>query len=483
MKAETALADFIVGTGVAEIPEEVLAVTQRALLDTVAAVLVGVSSELREPLLGYLDAMPADGHSPVFGTERQTSPERAALVNGALGHAMDFDDTVSSMPGHPGAVVFSALLAALPHTPASGKDLLTAAAVGYEVATKLGRAIGMGHYNRGWHSTGSIGIFGATAAVGRLRGLTREQIRHALGIAASMSAGLRVNFGTMTKPLHSGWAASSGLTATMLASTGYTAAADALTGSGGLFEVAGDERSDPAVLELLGAPYTVVSPGIAFKKYACCYALHRAIDALTTLREDGVLGDPSEVQSVRARVAPGSLKPLIYRRPVTGLEGKFSMEYVLAAGVLDGRFALDAFTDEAVLRPAVRDILERTEAVESAECSPGDPEGRFASAGTRGVVEITVRKTDGTVHVRTVEESPGSPSRPLSDAEIVEKLRESCRFSGFPAERGERLLEIVAKLPELPDARVLIDILSLASIPASYAVPQVAEPFAMEQSG
>lgn len=445
--------------------------TQRALIDTLAAVLVGLSSEVREPLFAYCAATPAVGDSPVLGTSTRTSPERAALINGALAHAMDFDDTVSSMPGHPGGVVFSALFGILPHTKATGRDFLVAAAVGYEVATKLGAMIGMGHYNRGWHTTGSIGIFGAVAAVCRLKGLDREQTRHALGIAVSMSSGLRVNFGTMTKPFHSGWAASSGLTAALLAASGFTSSAEALSGKSGLVQVVGDAGSNEHVLESLGNPYTVAQPGISFKKYACCYAMHRAIDALTELRESGVLGDPAHVEWVGARVAPGSLGPLPYTRPATGLEGKFSMQYALAVGALDGRFGLDAFTTGAVQRPEIRELLERTRAVETPECSPGDPEGKSASAGTRGVVEVTVMLTDGTQHVRTVEKPPGSPTRPLRHQEVMQKFRDSCRFSGFPAERADAVLSLIEKLDVESDARVLVEMLSVDADVADVAAP------------
>ena len=394
---------------------------------------------------------------PIVGTGLTSSPERAAFVNGTLGHALDFDDTVSSMPGHPGAVVIHALLAALGDSPVTGRDFLTAVAVGYEVATKLGASIGMGHYNRGWHSTGSIGVFGATAAVSNLLRLDQQQVGHAIGITTSLASGLRANFGTMTKPIHSGWAASSGLTAAQLAACGLTSSDQALDA---FYQTYGTAESDQHRLAL-GAPFTIQSPGIAFKKYACCFAMHRAIDALEQFRAEGVLGDEADVVKVTARVAPGVLKPLPYRRPVTGLEGKFSMEYALAIGVVDGDFSLHGFTDQAVLRPEIRAALERTEVREDPHCSPGDPEGRSASAGTRGFVEVVVDTGGGAAqHVKTVAVPPGSPLRPMSDHEIRSKFADCAEFAGFSDTRAKAIVDLIDGLDEVADVAEILSLIA-----------------------
>ena len=315
MNAQMDVARFASAPSTSRLSPELTAAAKRCLLDTVAATLVGASSELADALFGFVRAQGGTGTVPVIGSGMTATPDRAALANGTLGHALDFDDTVSSMPGHPGAVVVSALLSAIEGRVVRGEQFMAAMIVGYEVATKLGRAIGMGHYNRGWHTTGTIGIFGATAAVAHLLELDVERTSHAIGIAASMSSGLRVNFGTMSKPMHSGWAASSGLTAAQLAASGFTSSADALDS---YFSTYGDGASDLTRLSL-GSPYTMLEPGIGLKKYACCFAMHRAIDALEQLRSEGMLGDGVDVTRVTASVAPGSLKPLLYTRPTTGL--------------------------------------------------------------------------------------------------------------------------------------------------------------------
>lgn len=449
-----AIADGVATT----FPDELLGQAKRAVLDTLAAMFAGGHSELAGPVLTAMrDSEP--GSQVVVGTDLLTSPERAAIVNGTLAHALDFDDTVSLMPGHPSSVVLPALLATAGQEPRRGADVLRAYVVGHEVATKLGKAIGMDHYNRGWHSTGTIGVFGAAAGVANLLGLDRVRARHALAIATSMSSGLRVGFGTMTKSLHSGWAAAAGLTAAVLAERGFTGAEHAISGPGGFFEVYGTDTSDATLLlDSLGNPFTLVSPGVTFKRYPCCYALHRAIDALEHLRAEGVLGG-QDVVSVAAHVPPGSMRPLPCHRPTTGLEGKFSMEYALAVGIVDGDFGLGAFTDEAVRRPVIQDLLATVSAVEDPACSPGDPEGRAGSAGSRGFVEVRVELAGGRTVRHRVDNAPGSPTRPLTNAELRAKFDTCWDHAGMPRHDRAAAAQLIERLDEVDDVRVLLTLL------------------------
>lgn len=458
---QSGLAEFVARPPDDVLAPEVVAAATPAIIDAIASILSGTTSELREALLGYADEFAAPGDVPVLGTTRRLAPDRAALMNATFGHAMDFDDTVSLMPGHPGAIMTSALISALPDRPVNGREFLRAFIIGYEVATKFGAAIGMGHYHRGWHSTGSIGVFGAFAAVAALRRLEREAIERGIGIVASVAAGLRANFGTMTKPLHSGWAASSGLVAAQLAESGFTGHVGVLDGRDGFFTAYGTEQSDPAALApSLGRPFTLVSPGIALKKYPCCYALHRAIDALVGIRDE-LSFQTDEVDSITARVPTGTLKPLPYVRPTTGFEGRFSMPYILAVGGLDGDFGIDAFTDEAVMRPAVTALLDRVAAVEDPAMAPDDPDGLFRSAGTRGRVEVTLKLLGGRQVSRTVEVPPGAPLRPLSQQEVAEKYRSGAARAGIGDDEVEASLIAWQQILELEDVRPVVASLSV----------------------
>ena len=439
-----------------DFPEDVIESAKRSIVDTVACMIAGLGSDLAGPLLGYLSSSGAQGDAPILGTNRSTSPDRAAFVNGTLGHALDFDDTVSVMPGHPGSVLLSALLACPEIDRATGRQLMDAFVCGFEVATKTGIALGAKHYRQGWHTNSTAGIFGATAAVARLLGADAIQARHALGITASMSAGIRANFGTMTKPMHSGWAASSGMTAARLAMHGFTAADRAY---GSFLRQYGGDGAKPAALQRLGAPFTMERPGVALKKYPCCYAVHRVIDALTDLRREGLFAD-RDVDTVAVRVAPHVLDPLPYRRPRTGFEAKFSMEYVLAAGVLDGHFGFEAFTDDAVNRDEIRRLLERVKAVEDPAMSPEDPEGAFASSGTRGEIELTVRFTDGETVTRRVRFAPGAPQRPLTWSELQEKFLDCAAFGGLTDDRARAALGLLDGLADLDKVLPLLTALT-----------------------
>ncbi len=459
MTIQTEIAQFASSFRAADLTPELTRVARRCITDTLAAMIVGPSSELADALLDYVNTFPSAGPVPILGTALTASAERAALANGTFGHALDFDDTVSMMPGHPGAVMVSALLSASGGRGVTGEAFLTALVVGYEVAIKVGRAIGMDHYNRGWHATGSIGGFGATAAVANLMGLSEQATVNALGIAASTASGLRANFGTMTKPLHSGWAATSGLTAAQLASTGFTAAPNAMDA---FFDSHGSEASDPSALHL-GQPFAMLEPGIAHKRYPCCYAMHRAIEGLEGLRADGILGGPTPVVRLEAHIPPGGMRPLPYHQPKTGFEGKFSMEYALAIGLIDGRFILESFTDEAVNRPEVREALTIISAAEDPEVSPGDPDGRKMSAGTRGFVRVVATLADGRVASKDVVIPPGSPQAPLSDADLVAKFRHCANFAGLSPASTDQALVAIEGFAELADVSTIFDVLAGAT--------------------
>lgn len=457
MNAQRHLAEFIASTSPADVPASVHSASKRALLDTLAAAIAGASSGEVQPAIAHAQRTAPDGPTPVIGTSMRTAGDQAALLNGTLCHALDFDDTVSSMPGHPGAVVLPALLSSLAMSaaPVAGQQFLTSLAVGYEAATKMGRAIGMGHYRRGWHATGSMGVFGATAAVASLEGATEDQVMNALGIASSHVGGLRVNFGTMTKSLHSGMAARAGLLSAQLAVHGFTGNTAAFEGTHGLFATYEGEDTDPSVLGRLGQPYTLVEPGIAFKKYACCFAMHRVIDVLETWGAEAEF-DRDDIVRIAARVPPGSLGPLPYSDPQTGLEGKFSLEYALAIAQVDGDYSPSAFTDEAVLRPEITAAKRSVQASEDETCWPDDPADRASSAGTRGYVEVAVTWRDGRTDVRTNRHAPGSPARPLTDDDLRTKFRVCAATAGIDDNAATALIEMVDTFDTAPDATVLI---------------------------
>ena len=427
MGATATIADFIVNTNAADFPAGSGEKAIKVIADTFAVILAGVGSEVAEPLQRYLEMAGESGASPILGTGHTASPETAALINGTYGHALDYDDVLSMMPAHPSAVIVSALLASVNGKPVSGKAFIEAYIIGVEVGGKVGLGMTNEHYQRGFHATGTLALFSGVAALAKLHRLDAPAIQQAIGIAASMSSGLRRNFGTMTKPLHSGLAARSALTAVRLAMSGFTAAPDIMEAKAGFYSTYGTADSDPEVTARgLGKPFVISSPGIAVKKFPCCYATHRAIDGVLTLREK--LGfDAASIDKVICRMPPGGMHVLTYPRPVTGLEGKFSLPYSIAAGVLDGKFSLWSFSDEAVRRPAIAALYERIDAHETASSRGDDPHFDKRSSGSRGFVEVEVRLKDGRKDQIRVDVPPGSPARELTWDELQAKFMDCAR--------------------------------------------------------
>ena len=427
MGATATIADFIVNTRAKDFPAGSDEKAIKVIADTYAVILAGVSSEVAEPLQKYLESLHESGAAPILGTGRTASPETAALINGTYGHSLDYDDVLSMMPAHPSAVILSALLAAMDDTPVSGKDFIEAYVIGVEVGGKLGVGMTNEHYQRGYHATGTLALFSGLASLCKLYKLDAATIQQAMGIAGSMASGLRRNFGTMTKPLHTGLAARSALTAFRLAQAGFTAAPDIMEAKAGFFSTYGTADSDPEVTANgLGKPFVISDPGIAIKKFPCCYATHRGMDGVLTLRER--MGfDANSVEKVICRMPPGGMHVLIYPRPVTGLEGKFSMPYAVAAAVLDGQFSLWSFSDEAVRRPEIAALYDKVDTHETTACRGDDPQFDKRSSGSRGFVEVEVRLKDGRRDQIRIDVPPGHPSRALTWDELHAKFLDCAR--------------------------------------------------------
>ena len=453
------IARFIHDSTLRDLPEGATNKAKKAIADTFAAILSGANAEVTAPLLRYLDQSGAGGASPILGTSRRATPEMAALINGTFGHALDFDDVLSMMPAHPSAVILPALCADLDRRPLSGTALIEAQIMGIEVGGKIGLGITVGHYHRGFHGTGTLGIFCALAALARAYRLDLPTTRAAFGVGSSMASGLRRNFGTMSKPLHTGLASRSALAAVRLAASGFSAAPDALEAKSGFFAAYGVEKSDPAVTaQGLGKPWVIVDPGIALKKFPCCYASHRGMDGVLTLRaKHGFRAE--DVVHLECRVPPGGMQVLTYPNPTTGLEGKFSLQYSLAAGILDGEYTVWSFTDEAVNRPAVREVLKRVTAIEVPQCRGDDPLFETRSSGSRGFVEVEVKLRSGVTDTVRIDRAPGHPSRELTWADLNSKFHDCAKQARITEAQAQRALDALTRLENCPDMREIVALL------------------------
>ncbi len=445
MNVTQRLAEFVAGTSSEAIGLEAREQAKRAVLDTLGVALAG----RQEPAAALVAALAREQggreEATVVGAGFRATAEQAALVNGTAAHALDYDDVTLNMRGHPSAPLLPAVFALGEKMGSSGRDVLDAYVLGVEVECKLGRAIGEPHYALGWHATSTLGTLGAAAACARLLRLDAERNRNALGIAASLASGLQQNFGTMTKPLHAGWAAHNGVLAARLASRGFEADAKALEGPSGFLRAmsGGAEVDVEAVVGGLGEPWEVVEPGIGVKLYPCCYAIARAIDGAIDWRHDG--GDPGRIASVEIVVSPGTLLPLVKRPPETPLEAKFSLEYCVASALIDGGLGLSAFSTPAVGRLEVRKLMSRIRAVEDG------PVAQFPIGG-RAVVNVNA---GGSTSSTVVDTPRGDPKNPLTWDELAAKFRD-CAGTVLPADRVEAAIGLVGRLEELPDIRELI---------------------------
>jgi 2-methylcitrate dehydratase PrpD len=339
-------------------PASALAVLKLSLLDWCAVSLAGKD----EPVSSIVGAMVQDeagrGEASVIGLAGLYPARAAALANGTISHALDYDDTHFSYVGHPSVVIFSAALAVAEKTGASGEDFLTAALIGMEAACRIGAWLGTGHYQHGFHQTATSGAFGATVAAGRLLGLGEETMRHALGIAATRASGLKSQFGTMGKPFNAGIAASNGVEAALLAKAGFVSRPDGLECAQGFAETHAGEGNDPAaMLHGLGEEFWFET--VQHKFHACCHGLHASLEALAKLR--AVAGfELNAVEAIDLTVNPRWLRVCDIKQPITGLEAKFS--YTLTSAMaLSGwdTGALATYSDAACADAALMALRDR----------------------------------------------------------------------------------------------------------------------------
>ncbi|MFC2005727.1 MmgE/PrpD family protein [Chloroflexota bacterium] len=445
MGATEEIASFIVGTGFNEIPEKAVETAKEAILDCLGVTLAGSVDPTAEIITQYVKELGCKPEVSVIGSGFKASPPQAALANGTIAHALDYDDM--TIPWiHPSAPVLPAILALGEAGRISGKEAIEAYVLGFEVEVRVGSGIGRRPYLNGWHSTATLGTLGAAAAAAKILKLNVEQTRMALGIAASQAGGFRQNFGSMTKPFHAGNAAKNGVVAAILAKKDFTAALDILEGDFGFCKVmAGEGKYDlNKITQGLGKSFAIVDYGVEVKPYPCCGGTHLCIDAILHLIKQHHLSAEG-VDKVKCLTTTALPQVLIHSRPKNGLEGKFSMQYCMATALIDGEVRLKQFADEKVLNPEVKKLIEKVEYVH-----PDD--------GTKLQGEtVTVRLRDGREYSHQVLIAKGRPGNPLTREELVAKYRDCAGFA-LSREDTEQSLELVLKLEDLDDITELMNL-------------------------
>ena len=464
-----AIVDFIVSADISEFPGEVVHQAKRCLVDGFGVILAGSATDSGPVMRKHVSSFEGRGESTTLGVDPRRVPAAfAALANGTSGHAMDFDDTqLSKHPGrmfglltHPTVPPLSASLAVGERLSSSGARMLEAFLTGFEVECKIAEAIDPNHYVRGFHTSATCGTFGAAAAAAKLLGLERDAVARALGIAASLAGGIRVNFGTMTKPLHVGRAAENGVRAAELASIGFTANENALDGRWGFFQIFGGGFEPDIILGNVGSPHSIVDPGIAVKPYPCGCLGHPSMDAMLELVVEHDIG-PEEIEAIRLRAGSNILGPLRYRKARTGLEAKFCAPFMLASIAIRRRAGISEFTDQFVSSEPVQGMMDRVETVL-------DPEIEAKGYDKmRSVVELDLK--DGRALVKPSDDRyRGAPDRPLSRQELEAKFRE-CASLALPEESLDETLLLIWSIEELASLDPLVDAMCAPGRTSSFS--------------
>jgi len=428
------LAKLINATNYDNLPADTKLWAKVGILDTVGVTIAGAADPSARICARSLGS--ASGPSYVFGTNEKVGMLDAALINGTASHALDFDDCNNTIGGHPSVPILPGLIALAEAEHASGRDLLAAYVAGFEVETRIARAVHFHHYEKGWHPTATLGVFGAAAAAARLLGLDAERTATAIATAASLSSGLKANFGTMVKSLHVGHCARNGLYAALLARHGFTANEGAFEHPQGflaVFNGAGHHDAAKA-LSGWGDPFDIVAPGIAIKQYPCCGSTHPALDAMLALvRRHDVR--PEQVVRIQAWIHSRRLQHTNRPAPASALDCKFSLQYCLVRALLDRQVVLQQFEDDCWLDPRIPGLLAKVE-VAPYDASQFDPSNHFGG-------EVKVTLDDGRILQDRVEQPLGRTSSNPLPPDLLRGKFVAC--AGHVLEQG-RAVEVAAAI-------------------------------------
>jgi 2-methylcitrate dehydratase PrpD len=463
--ATGAVVEFIQGARLAAFPSEALTIAKRCIVDGLGVMLAGSTQDAGRILYDQVHGTDTRSAATVFGPKPfKTSSAAAALVNGTSGHALDWDDTqlatsadrIFGLLTHPTVPPLVAALAIGEPRKISGAQLLEAFLTGFEVECKIAEAIHPNHYKKGFHSSGTVGTFGAAITTAKLLALDATQTAHTLAIAASSASGIRVSFGSMTKPLHVGRAAQNGVTAAELAARGFTGGKDALDPPWGFFQTfSHGEGYDPArIIPVLGNPHTIVWPGVSIKPYPCGVLGHPTMDAMRrlVLKHDV---NPEHISTIRVRAGSNILNPLRYAIATNELEAKFCPAFMVSAIALRRKAGIHEFNDEFVRSAQVQALMRKVERVLDPEIEAKGWEK------IRSTVEVDL--TDGRKLVEHADERyRGGPDLPFTRDELYEKWSD-CASLVLPKDAIDEVFELVDGLERLRDVTALVRALTASS--------------------
>jgi len=454
-------ATFVHDTTLSELPEPVVANGKKSILDGLGLALSGSVAQSGAYVRQHLDDLAlGEGPATVIGWNRKVAPRFAAFANGVGIHADDYDDTqlavardrVYGLLTHPTAPALPAALALGESLGVSGAQVMLAYHIGVEVECKIAEAINPRHYQTGFHATATCGTFAAASVASRLMDLNVEQIQRALSIAGSQSAGLRENFGTMTKPFHAGRSSESGVAAAQFAAYGWTATDVILEAPRGFFSAAGGGYDSDAIQGKLGNPWTFDNPGVSIKPHPSGSLTHPGMTEMLGMISEHKI-KAADVESVRIGTNSNMPNALIHHQPANELQAKFSMEFCMAILLLDGRAGLNEFTDETVLRSDVKAMIEKVDFV---------IDDRAEAAGFNLMTTyIDIKLNNGESFSGLADFGKGSPAYPMSYDEVAGKFLDCAEFARWDMTRAKEVVAMVAEFDNLGDIHQLMSLLRL----------------------
>ncbi len=442
-----------------DLPEDAVYWAKQAILDTIGVTLAG-SCEPTAQIPARIPGMAGqDGPCLVLGRQQRTTALDAAMLNGVASHALDYDDVSPTMGGHPSVMLVIPILALGEMFDINGRDALTAYVAGYEAATKVARAVNFVHYEKGWHPTATLGIFGTTAVAARLMGLDAEQTARALAISVSLASGVKANFGTMTKPLHVGQSIRNGVFAAFLAKDDFTANPEAFEHKQGFFEVFnGAGNYDAAkMFDTWAHPLDVLEPGLGIKQFPCCGSTHMAITMMLNLREKHGL-TPDHVRRIEIYTHPQRLPHTDRPTVSSALEAKFSVQYCVGRALMHGKVLLNHFEGDAWANPQAQALLK----VMQTGPHPTMTDKPWSA-------EVIVETQDGRRLSEKTEYLLGRGRlNPMSKAELWVKFAD-CVSRVLPTDQIPRLFDALGRFEDLASIRDLTALCEPQGLPANQA--------------
>jgi 2-methylcitrate dehydratase PrpD len=429
------LAHYVVSASHDELPANVRKEGARTLLNWVGVAIGGSRHETVDIAVAALGPFSGPQQASLLGRRERFDIMNAAFINGVSSHIFDYDDTHLKTIIHPAGPVASAILALSEMQPVSGKEFLNALVLGVEAECRIGNAVYPNHFDIGWHITGTAGVFGAAAAVGKLLKLNEQQMIWALGLAASQPVGLRESFGSMNKSFNPGRAASNGIFAAMLASRNFTSSDSMIEARRGWANTVSTKQDFAEITTDLGKRYEAALN--TYKPFACGIVLHPAIDAAIQLRNESKL-TADLIDHVDLKVHPLVLELTGKKTPKQGLEGKFSVYHAVAAAIVEGAGGEKQFSDRAVTDPAIVALRARVNPVVTPGIKPEQ-------------VDLTIVLKDGRRLNRFITHAIGSIEVPMTDQQLETKFADLAEGI-IPAAQIRRVMDACWTIENLPDA-------------------------------